>query len=323
LSASNSQDAVKFNGFGFRRVEEADAWVEANSPDHKFGLIVDVHMVFKQLYSSTAKTIPTLQQLAKIDMKDLLQGVAVSSFDHQVPKLLYDVTGYVVIKTDKSFFNQVKTCKEWDEPQTGFRDRLKVDCGTFKLGHKWLVTDNTTPSSPLQADASLSRTYALAWIAAFINFIDDTYDELTWVKFSAAQGWSLITRLATRILIEVLEPRNGVKQTFITGRNDVIAKQIFCAVIRSHDIMARYKDTGFKNDLTVASEYVKFLIMNTGMDVIDQLVTKHAVVEETTKNLLKDVKVAESKASSASNGVSSVKSDLLALVKRVTALEKK
>jgi hypothetical protein len=49
LITDTQQDAVKFSSLGFRRVEEADAWVEANLPDQKFGLIVDVHMVFEQL----------------------------------------------------------------------------------------------------------------------------------------------------------------------------------------------------------------------------------------------------------------------------------
>jgi hypothetical protein len=93
--------------------------------------------------------------------------------------------------------------------------------------------------------------------------------ELTRAKFSASRGWSLITRLVSRILIEVAAPRNGVKQNFVTGRNDIIAQQIFWAVIRSHDIMARYKDKSFKNDPSVSAEYVKFLIMNTGMDIVD------------------------------------------------------
>jgi hypothetical protein len=111
LVAATNQDSVKFNGFVLRLVEEANAWVESNMPDHKFGMLVDVHMVFELLYSSTAKTITTLQQLAKIEMKDLSQGVAVSSFDTQLPKLRSDVTGYVAVKTDKSYLNQIQTHK--------------------------------------------------------------------------------------------------------------------------------------------------------------------------------------------------------------------
>jgi hypothetical protein len=36
LIAVTNQDSVKFNGFGFRRMEEANAWVEINLPNHKF-----------------------------------------------------------------------------------------------------------------------------------------------------------------------------------------------------------------------------------------------------------------------------------------------
>jgi hypothetical protein len=228
------------------------------------------------------------------------------------------------VQKDESHFNQVKTHKEWAEPQTGFRDRLKIDLETLELAHTQLVADNTHPSSALQAAASLSRTYALAWIGAFINFIDDTYAELKRAKFSAARGWSLITRLGARILIEVAGPRNGVKHNFfITGRNDIIAKQIFLAVIRSQDIMARYKRMGFKNDLSVSSEYVKFLIVNTGMDAIDQIEKKHDVLESQVKSLTKEIKVADTKVTSASNGADRVKSSMEELTKRVSSLENK
>jgi hypothetical protein len=51
IIADTHQDAVKFNGFGFRRFDEAAAWLEIHSPDHKFGLIVDAHRVFEHLHS--------------------------------------------------------------------------------------------------------------------------------------------------------------------------------------------------------------------------------------------------------------------------------
>jgi hypothetical protein len=184
-------------------------------------------MVFEHLASSSAKTIPTLQLLVKIEMNDMLQGVAVSSFDQQLPKLLSEAPSYGVIKQDQSYFDRIKTYRDWD---------------AYELSHKQMVVDNTNPGSPLQAAASLSQTYSLAWIEAFTSFIDETYMELTREIFSAARGWSLITRLASHILIEVAAPQNGVKQNFVTRRNDIIAQQIFWAVIHSHDIMARYKD---------------------------------------------------------------------------------
>jgi hypothetical protein len=103
--ADTHQDAIKFNGFGFRQYEEAAVWLETHSPKRKFGLIVDVHMVVEHLYSSAEKTVPALQHLKKIDMTDISQGVAVSSFDQLIPKLLCDGTNYGVVQTDESYFD--------------------------------------------------------------------------------------------------------------------------------------------------------------------------------------------------------------------------
>jgi hypothetical protein len=212
LIADMHQDSWKFNRFGFWLIEEANAWIATHLPKHKLGLIVDVvHMVFEHVYSASAKTVPTLQQLAKIDMKEMSQGIAVSSFDHHIPPLLTDETGDSVIKTDKSYSDLIKSYKEWEEPGTGSRKWLKADLSAFELAHKQLVDKNTIPSSPLQVAASLPQTYVLFWIEAFVFFIDDNYAELTWVKFSHAQGWRLSTCLASQILLEVSAPRNGIK----------------------------------------------------------------------------------------------------------------
>jgi hypothetical protein len=115
-------------------------------------------MVFEHLASASAKTIPTLQLLVKIEMKDMSQGVAVSSFDQQLPKLLSEAPTYGVIKHDESYFDRIKSYRDWEEPHTGFRDRLKQDLNAYELSHKQMVADNTKPGSPLQAAASLSRT---------------------------------------------------------------------------------------------------------------------------------------------------------------------
>jgi hypothetical protein len=106
-----------------------------------------------------------------------------------------------------------------------------------------------------------------------------------------------------------------VKHNFVTGSNDVIVKQIFWAVIRSQDIMARYKNSGFKNGPSVSSEYVKFLIMNTGMESIDKLEKKQGSLEERVHTLGKEFKVCEVKSSSASNGASTAKTAVKALTK--------
>jgi hypothetical protein len=50
---------------------------------------------------------------------------------------------------------------------------------------------------------------------------------------------------------------------------------------------------------------MKFLIMNTRMDIIDQLVKKVRVLEEKVNSMQKELKKADTKAQTASNNVSS------------------
>jgi uncharacterized protein YneF (UPF0154 family) len=123
--------------------------------------------------------------------------------------------------------------------------------------------------------------------------------------------------------LEVAAPRNGVKQNFVTGRNDIIAQQIFWAVIWSHYIMAQFKDKSFKNDPSVSAEYVKFLIMNTGMDLVDQLVKQVGILEEKVSSMQKDLKSADTKAQTASNNVSSALKAIDVLNKKVSSLAAK
>jgi hypothetical protein len=68
LIADTHQDAIKFNGFGFRRYDEAAAWLVSHSLDQKIGLIMDIHIVFEHLYSAAKKTVPALQQLKKVSL---------------------------------------------------------------------------------------------------------------------------------------------------------------------------------------------------------------------------------------------------------------
>jgi hypothetical protein len=141
--------------------------------------------------------------------------------------------------------------------------------------------------------------------------------------FLSARGWSLITHLASCILIEISAPQNGVKQMFITGRNDIVAKQIFRRLFVPMILWHAIKITDFKNDPSVSSEYVKFLIMNTGMDLADQVIKENAVLEEHVTELAKGAKVADARASSASKGASLAQEAVKGLAKQVAALESK
>jgi hypothetical protein len=81
------------------------------------------------------------------------------------------------------------------------------------------------------------------------------------------------------MMVEVFIPRNGLQNAFQPGKNEQICQQIFWAVLKSHDIMSRYKRNSYKDDPTVSSELVKFMAVNTGFDALDSLTKKFTTLE--------------------------------------------
>jgi hypothetical protein len=327
LVSDATKDAVKFCKLGFRRAEDAFAWMDVHQPDFSFGLIIDAHIVFEHVHmklSNDQGSTTRLQGLKKLNMTNLNQGMAFTSFDHRAPRYFTDNLVLSRTKTDDSFFDKIKTYREWNKPSFGFRDRFKMELALYAQEHKQAVSDHPlcSPGSALYNVASTSRTLAIAWIESFFLFIDDTYDELTVARFSSSKGWSLITRLALCILEDVSTPRNGVVNAFEIGDNSLICKRIFWAVIRSHDIMERYKHHSFKNDPAVSAEYVKFLVMNTGMDAIDALVKQNEALRIKVEALTGQVTIADSKSATASNAVAEQKKLILDLTKKVDSLVK-
>jgi recombination DNA repair RAD52 pathway protein len=86
--------------------------------------------------------------------------------------------------------------------------------------------------------------------------------------------------------------------------------------------MERYKNHSFKNDPAVSAEYVKFLVMNTGMDAINVMVKHNDVLKLKVETLTSQVKVADAKSATAPNAVSEQKKLIMDLSKKVDSMIK-
>jgi hypothetical protein len=121
------------------------------------------------------------------------------------------------------------------------------------------------------------------------------------------------------MLLEIAVPLNDIQNSFQAGRNDQICQRIFWLVLKSHDIMARYKRHNYKDAPAVSSKLVKFL---TGFEALDILVSKVSVIEETMATLKKEVQASIKASSSAANKANKGKKFYDLLLKRVVKLEK-
>jgi uncharacterized protein YoxC len=160
-----------------------------------------------------------------------------------------------------------------------------------------------------------SLTESAGWIIGFIQFIDKYHSELSKAKFGAGKAWHVTTRLAKRILDDVGDQRYGIQNTF------QICQQIAWAVLKSHDLMAEFKNLEFKNHPSISGELVKFLAIDTSFGAIEKLALKVAELEGEANENRKQLSIAVKSASTAGNKADEVKLLIKALSKRVVKLE--
>jgi methyl-accepting chemotaxis protein len=85
-------------------------------------------------------------------------------------------------------------------------------------------------------------------------------------------------------------------------------------MFKAHGSMERYKQNAYKDDPKVASELVKFLVINRGIEAIEKVVTKVEVMEVEVTTIKREARTASRVASTASNKIEELKKVVDALV---------
>jgi hypothetical protein len=324
VTSETDEQAIRFAGLGFRSLRESEAWLAIHLPEHQCGLIVDVHIVMEHVHASIGgqEVIGQLQKQIKLGILTLADGLAMSSFQSKLPRFLSKQGAHTVIKNDTSFFSEVPTWEEWDMPMTGFRECMKEALTSFRTAHQGNIDDTLERGALVYSISTMALTESVAWLEGFINFIDDYYRDLSAAKFGSRKAWHVTTRLGRRMFLELDAPRNGVQNFFKAGFNDQVCQRIFWSVVRSHDVMSRYKRNNYKDDPSVSSELVKFLAINTGFEVLEKLTVKVTEMERVVLAMQKETAAATKSAMSAANRADDAKKLCDALIKRVTKLEK-
>ena len=100
-----------------------------------------------------------------------------------------------------------------------------------------------------------------------------------------------------------------------------VTSRALWGILQSLQLCLKLKNVGFKDLTIVASELVKFLLVNTGYDSIDQLEKKVSKLEIATTDFKTSIKGAVTSATTASNKIDDLKKTMASLEKRVKKLE--
>jgi hypothetical protein len=268
-------------------------------PSHPAGLIVDIHVVLERIHHSMSNisTLHVMQQLVKIKVQSIADGLAINSYDQKIPKFFSKSSGHQVIWDEALFFDLIPAWKDWDDAQTGFRVRLQEELIAYKAEHSKVI-DGLKEDS---IKAQLALTESIGWMHGFISFIDSYYRDLTKATFGTGKAWHVTTRLGKRMLDNIASARQSVQGLFIAGDPIQVCQKVVWGVLKAHDATADFKKHGFKHHPAIASELVKFLAVNTSFEIIERLETKVTTMEKDIAELKKSVAGAVKSAGTVSN----------------------
>jgi hypothetical protein len=203
------------------------------------------------------------------------------------------------------------------------RDSLWAGLAAFATSHREAIdtTFGEDPTAIAYAVAILSLNESVSIIEAWISFIDDYVKSLTIAKFNYKKVFHVTTMLARRLMVAIFEPPAGVLKTFKAGDLDQTAKAVFWSTLRSLDIALEIKRIGFANHTLVSAELVRFLTVNSGVEVSEQLELRIEKLEADLSAALKQLVSTDKACTSASNKADEAKKGVAALDKRVIKLE--
>ena len=327
IMADNEVDAIKFAGLGLKSVAEVDAWVAVHFPCRSYGLIIDVYLLLDLIADDGPTTqkdlITEMKRRKDLDIATEAEGQALTAFLAEVPRLFHISSPTLRLSGDNaSCFSRVPTYKAWSN-SGGLKKEIEKQLAKLKksLREVLLAELHSGTLAYIVAVEALEKT--ISWVGAFNTYLDTTYEHLhIEVGFTSARAWSLTTQLANRIFSDLHSVRVGTMKA-MRGGPESICPAILWAVFRTHDKMAGFEDANFENHPSIASEFVKFLATNTGIEGMAVLEENVVSLKTKVKELEKLLTAASVKADKASSNADVAKKATDVLTKQVDKLAAK
>jgi hypothetical protein len=146
-----------------------------------------------------------LQQLYKIKVATITNGIAITSFDSKIPKFFFSPShGHKVVNSDGLFLDLIGSYQQWDNPGTGQRLCLQEELANFDDMHgNYLEEHFLYETGQGYSICHLALIESMDWIEELFTFIVTYNCELSKAKFGVAKAWHVTTCLAKPVLDEV------------------------------------------------------------------------------------------------------------------------
>ena len=323
LIQASDQQAIQFFGLGFKSFADFCPWSKEFFPDNQFGSIMDPMVLLTCCDTenmSLASMLTQFKQMSALKIGTRAEANSIHSLGVVYPELFHDASAEATAKAtasvgvNPSSLNKIPTYAAWSKPRHGVKTTLLERLANINASITAAIGSIYKPGSTAHSIATTALSQSMLFIQNLVAFVEETYSNLTvQSKYSVAQAWCLTTQLLARVFDELHKVRVGALDRLDCNNMEGVCAHVLWTCFNTLDKCQELIDDGIKNSAAIASEYVKFLAVNSGSEKLDATVDK--LDEHCTKlnTMEKEVKAVAKKADTASAHFDDIKKRLVKL----------
>jgi len=230
------------------------------------------------------------------------KAIVVDSFAHPLPR------GFGGNASEETLMHTwlpgLKSKQKWEDDAglSGVKMTIRDNIQVIRTRVEIVITTRLAgyPEAAALARELLADT--VSFITSLSEFISKTYVTLHHGQFTSKDAWNLVSKLVHWFFATNCYLKRGLANELLDATDH---KSLACGTMwgtfGTHQVMREYAKYNIKNHPLMASEYVRFLVTNCGLEKICKLENKCKALEDKNAVLSRQLEEVAKMATTASN----------------------
>lgn len=275
---SLNQQVVSIGNFTFRSTEDIRAWGERYLPDtFPFEAFVDCFTVFERIRSfkdDSSTDLKDMEIRKKLQLSSAGQ-LSVDSFKNPLPKV-WRGSGSENSSAG-TWLPGIPTKNKWEDESgmTGAKVVIAQDLENVRERCDTIIRERLPNHTEARALATELLSQTITFVTSLCKYVSETQLRLELSGFKTDAAWTLVSKLVHRIFaVDCHMKRSRVLEFLDASDTKVMGSGVLWGVFATHAVMRDYMKYGIENHPSIASEYVRFLVANSGLVKLDKIDTQ-------------------------------------------------
>lgn len=314
-----SPEGVEIGDLKFPGRPDLGIWVKDNLKDwnYPFGVFLDVYSFLARIQMGYTLEDTAQSMLKSLDLNAKVhltsdETTTLSGFMYMIPPILgKSGSGNTAISSTKNtFLPALKEKEDWENSMRngGVKRVIEEQMPNIIYQMKDLIGTRLRGNSQAIMLATTCLSISHTFVVELSRFISDTHRDLDLAGFPANASWLLVTKLVVRMFGTDLDKvRSYMRGKMDTEHPNELATDALWATLRTIGVMQDYMRHGIENHPAISAEYVRFLVLNSGVGTMAKIQEKMKEVESKLEEIGAQAKAAQSAASRANNTAEAAK----------------